>query len=368
MLSKEERHYYNRHLLLKNVGEQGQLALKKSKVLVVGAGGLGCPVLTYLCGAGIGHIGITDGDTVSVSNLHRQTLYGHRHIGLLKTDAAIQQLSDINPYIELIGYSKNLMAGNVREIFNDYDIIVDATDNFPVRYLINDACVILNKPYVFASVDRFQGQLSVLNYKDGPTYRCIFPEPPNPETAPGCSEVGVLGVLPGILGSLQANEVIKMIIGSGDVLSGKILMVDSLTNGFYTIDVQKVTNSYNQVLDLESGVADSEYFSFCNPEKNSVENISVEQVRIKISNQENLQFVDVRNGDNNDYIESSLRIPLSKIDQKIDIIDKKAPIVVYCDKGIDSRKAVEKFKNYGLKNVYSLFGGLRAWNAADAKK
>jgi sulfur-carrier protein adenylyltransferase/sulfurtransferase len=362
MLSKEEYTFYNRHLLLENIGEAGQISLKKSKVLVVGAGGLGCPVLTYLTGAGVGHIGIVDGDTVNVANLHRQTLYGYKQLGLLKTDAAIERLKDLNPYVRFQGYNHNLTSANALIILNDYDVIVDATDNFPVRYLINDACVILDKPYVFASLDRFQGQLSVLNYRGGPTYRCIFPNPPDPQTAPGCSQVGVLGVVTGILGSLQANEVIKLITHNEHIMSGKILMVDVLKNQFYAIAVQKDKSSIDKVLDLRKGVADSEYIRFCDSSNNDV-SVSVEEVKRKMDMQEQFQFVDIREKGGETSLENSIKIPVSQISQRIQTIDKDITLVLYCDKGVDSQKAAAEFKKHGLKNVYSLQGGLRAWQA-----
>ena len=212
MFIQEEKSFYSRQLLLPEIGETGQQKLKQARVLVIGAGGLGCPVLTYLAAAGVGHIGIVDADIIDKTNLHRQVLFGFSQIGMPKVEAAINRLKDLNPYVTLKGFYENLLPENAIEIIKSYDIVVDATDNFPVRYLINDSCVILDKPFVLGSIDRFQGQVSVMNFKDnngvsGPTYRCLFPYPPKPESAPNCSQIGVIGVLPGIIGSFQANEV-----------------------------------------------------------------------------------------------------------------------------------------------------------------
>lgn len=362
MLSKEESFFYQRHLLLDDFGEKGQVALKKAKVLIVGAGGLGCPVLSYLAGAGVGCIGIIDGDKVDITNLHRQILFRYKDVGRFKSDVALQQIKDLNPYIRLKGYNKQLSAGNVLSIVKEYDIIVDATDNFPARYLINDACVILNKPFVFASIDRFQGQLSVFNFKKGPTYRCIFPKPPKPETAPNCSQTGVLGVLPGILGVMQANEVIKMIVGLEDILSGKILMIDTLKNNYFTIKVKRNEIAVKSILDLKSGVKDKDYYVFCNSFENKDQDISAAEVLQRIKKQEKFQFIDVRDTNGVDNIKESIHIPLSKIDQDYTLIKKDTPAILYCDQGITSKIAVDKLRKYGLKNVYNLAGGLYAWN------
>jgi len=243
-LNKEEIQYYHRHLILSQIGKTGQQALKKAKVLIVGAGGLGCPILMYLSGAGVGRIGIVDPDKVTVSNLHRQVLYGFSQVGEFKAEAAVNRLKDLNPNIVLEAYAQRVSPENAGDLISQYDVVVDATDNFPTRYLINDFCVYLDKPFVSGSIDRFQGQLSVLNFTDNqgkkcPTYRCLFPTPPAPEIAPDCSQNGVIGVLPGIIGNLQANEVIKMICGVGEVLSGKVLMFDALSNQTMLFSIQR---------------------------------------------------------------------------------------------------------------------------------
>ena len=219
-LSPEENIQYSRHLILNEIGEIGQKKLKASKVLVIGAGGLGCPILQYLTAAGVGTIGIVDFDTVDKTNLQRQILYTHKDIGAFKAEVAANRLAELNPFVNFKIYVEKLTNKNASNLFSSYDIVVDGSDNFPTRYLINDAAVLANKPVVFGSIYKFEGQVTVFNYQNGPTYRCLFPNPPQPSTVPNCSEIGVLGVLPGIIGSIQANEVIKIICEIGQVLSG----------------------------------------------------------------------------------------------------------------------------------------------------
>ena len=225
----EEQQQYNRHIILDEVGLVGQEKLKSASVLVIGAGGLGCPVLSYLSAAGVGRIGIIDHDTVDQSNLQRQVLYAQLDIGTPKVEAAKRYLSLLNPFVKFESYNEKLTCSNAVDFFENYDIIVDGSDNFPTRYLVNDAAVLTGKPVVFGSVFKFEGQLSVFNYNQGPTYRCLYSRPPGENEAPNCSEIGVIGVLPGIIGSLQANEVIKIICGIGEVLSGKLLLFDALS-------------------------------------------------------------------------------------------------------------------------------------------
>lgn len=229
---------YNRHIILSEIGQQGQDKISNAKVLVVGAGGLGCPILQYLTAAGIGTIGIIDFDVVDISNLQRQVLFGSSSLGQNKAEAAKQRLKDLNNTISIISYPKKLTYKNAITLFNQYDIIVDGTDNFETRYLVNDACIITNKPLVFGAIYKFEGQISVFNYKNGPSYRCLFPNPPN-GTVPNCSEIGVLGVLPAIIGSMQANEILKIILGIGNVLSGKLLCYNALTLQISTLTLKE---------------------------------------------------------------------------------------------------------------------------------
>lgn len=369
MYTGQELKFYNKHLILDGIGEEGQLALKAAKVLVIGAGGLGCPVLMHLAGAGVGTIGIVDDDKVNISNLHRQNLFGHSQIGFFKTTAAIEKLKDINPYIEYIPFQKLLTTCNALKIIEDFDIVVDATDNFSTRYLINDACVTLDKPFVFASIDRFQGQISVFNYKEkdgtkGPTYRCLFPVPPSPETAPNCSEIGVVGVLPGIIGGLQANEVIKIILRLGKVLSGELLLIDLLQNRFMNIHVQRDNEAVNKIFDLKKEVSESIYQDFCyGTSSGNAKQISWGEIKKNLSN--NFQMVDVRENKSNKTIEGSIRIPASQIKDHVAILDRKKNIVLFCDYGITSQKVVSDLTKFGFSNVYNLKGGLQQMNVIE---
>lgn len=240
MLTEQEKNRYRRQVILPEMGEDGQLALKKARVLVVGCGGLGCPVLQYLAAMGVGHIGMADPDTVSESNLQRQILYSTDDVGKLKVHVAKDRLLRQNPLVAVQVFPTRIDTGNAMEIIRDYDVVVDGSDNFFTRYLVNDACVILNKPLVFGSIYKFEGQVSVLNYKDGPTYRCLYPEPPEPGDIPACAEMGVLGALPGIIGILQATEVVKIITGLGNVLSGRLLTHNALDMSFRTFDFMTV--------------------------------------------------------------------------------------------------------------------------------
>ena len=239
---------YHRQIILPEIGEEGQKKLNAAKVLVIGAGGLGCPVLQYLSGAGIGTIGIIDFDVVETSNLHRQVLYGKNDVGTNKALAAKKRLSDLNPDIVINVYPEKLTVKNALTLFADYDIVIDGSDNFSTRYLVNDACIITGKPLVYGAIFKYQGQVSVFNYNNGPSYRCLFPEPPSAGTVPSCSEIGVIGVLPGIIGSFQANEVLKMILGIGEVLDGKLMMYDSLSTQFSTFSIQRVASQIESVL------------------------------------------------------------------------------------------------------------------------
>jgi len=367
MLAIEEKSFYNRQLILPEIGEAGQKKLQHSKVLVVGAGGLGCPVLTYLTAAGVGNIGIIDADIVDKSNLHRQVLYGFSQIGLPKVKAAAERLKDLNPNINLQGYFEKLEPENALRIISNYDIVVDATDNFPSRYLINDTCIILDKPFVLGSIDRFQGQLSVMNFKDkddvaGPSYRCLFPHPPEPESAPNCEQNGVIGVLPGIVGTMQANEVIKMIVGFGDVLSGKLLILDTAGATSYTIKIDRNDKMIRLAQSLEDNLQNYDYVDFCHLKNKDIAEIEPGSLKGKIENNEKVQIIDVRENGSVEQIDGAIKIPLSKIAGNIDVIDRDIPLIVYCDYGITSMSAVGALNKAGFKNVYNLKGGLSAWN------
>ena len=347
-MTKEEKKRYARHIILSELGEAGQLKLKNSKVLVIGAGGLGCPVLQYLTAAGVGTIGIVDFDVVDESNLQRQVLYSIDDIGKYKAEIAKQKSSKQNPYIDLVSYVSNLTSVNALPIISEYDIVVDGTDNFATRYLVNDACVILNKPLVFGSIFKFEGQVSVFNYNDGPTYRCLYPEPPAEGEVPSCAEIGVVGVLPGVIGALMANEVIKIIVGIGDVLTGKLLMFDSLSMQFNVFDVNldPENKKINTLIDYEL---------FCG----SINEIASEELKRKINLKEDFQLIDVREAAEYQLKNiGGLSIPLSELLKNLSKINPEMEIVVHCASGARSKKAVALLREHGFKKVYNLKNGL----------
>lgn len=348
MFSTEEIKRYSRHLILSEIGEAGQRKLKSAKVLVVGAGGLGCPVLQYLAAAGVGTIGIVDFDVVEESNLQRQVLYTAEDAGKQKAIVAKTKLAAQNPHIVLHSHAVALDSGNALELFSAYDIIVDGSDNFATRYLVNDACVILKKPLVFASIFKFEGQVSVFNYNNGPTYRCLYPEPPAPGDVPNCSEIGVIGVLPGIAGTLQANEVIKLITGIGELLSGKLLSFDALSMQFNIFRVKAV--AANQAI---SKLID--YEAFCRV----VKEISAAELKQKLNASTDLQLVDVREpSEYNSKNIGGLLIPIGTLEQNLHRLDREKEIVVHCASGVRSRKAAELLMKSGFEKVYSLKNGL----------
>lgn len=331
---------YLRHIVLDEIGPTGQEKLSKAKVLVIGAGGLGCPVLQYLTAAGVGMIGIVDFDTVEESNLQRQVLFGKSCLGINKAEAAKKKLHDLNHTITIITYPEKLTQKNATTLFRQYDIIVDATDNFESRYIINDACVLTNKPMVYAGVYKFEGQVAVFNYNGSATYRCAFGD--NKHDAPSCADIGVLGVLPGIIGTLQANEVLKIILGLGTVLAGKILIFNALHNEFLTISVSKKEAQINK--------AKTDYFT--TPKEERVNLLSVKEAFKK----DNALFIDVRN-----YgalpkvkIKNSTTIPFPILDKKLDLIPADKEIIFFCQAGITSKKAAKVYQSLTNKSCYSM--------------
>ncbi|WP_103069449.1 molybdopterin-synthase adenylyltransferase MoeB [Aquimarina sediminis] len=344
---------YHRQVILPEIGSAGQEKLDASKILVIGAGGLGCPILQYLAAAGIGTIGIVDYDTVDISNLHRQILYGTTSLGINKALAAKQRLTDLNPEITITAYPEKLTPKNAVSLFSEYDIIVDGTDNFSTRYLINDACIIANKPLVYGAIFKFEGQVSVFNYQNGPTYRCLFPEPPKAGSVPSCAEIGVLGVLPGIIGSMQANEVLKIILGLGDVLAGKLFMYDCLSTQSSTFTINRVESEISKVQASANSFETIDYDLFC----------GVSQIMEITANDattiENAQFIDVRETHEQpkiDYLDP-IYIPLGSLEQKLITISKEKKTIVFCQSGIRSKKAVEILFQNGFKDVSHIKGG-----------
>jgi molybdopterin/thiamine biosynthesis adenylyltransferase/rhodanese-related sulfurtransferase len=347
-MTNEELKRYARHIILSEIGLEGQQKLKQAKVLVIGAGGLGCPVLQYLTAAGVGTIGVVDFDKVDDSNLQRQILYSTEDVGKPKAQIAKEKLTKQNPYINLIAHVTQVTSVNALEIISPYDIVVDGSDNFATRYLVNDACVMLNKILVFGSIFKFDGQVSVFNYKDGPTYRCLYPEPPAEGEVPNCAEIGVIGVLPGIIGTLQANEAIKIIVGVGEVLSGKLLMFNALTMQFDTFGIS--VNAANKKVDK---LIDYEFF--CG---NTLE-ISAVELKEKIKSKQDFQLLDVR-----ELQEYKLKniggilIPLNELATNLDKLSKEKELVVHCASGVRSKKAISILKKNGFTKVYNLKNGL----------
>lgn len=347
-MTNEELKRYARHIILSEIGLEGQQKLKLAKVLVIGAGGLGCPVLQYLTAAGVGTIGIVDFDIVDESNLQRQVLYSVEDIGKPKAQIAKEKLGKQNPYVNLISHVTNLTAENALDIIAKYDMVVDGSDNFATRYLVNDACVMLNKVLVFGSIFKFDGQISIFNYKGGPTYRCLYPAPPADGEIPNCAEIGVIGVLPGIIGALQANEVIKIICGVGEVLSGKLLMFDALAMQFnsFTIEANPSNKKINKLID---------YNLFCG---NATE-ISADELKEKIKLKADFQLLDVR--EPNEYQHKNIGgtlIPLNQLTANLSKLNKEKETIVHCASGVRSKKAIAILKENGFKKVYNLKNGL----------
>ena len=357
---------YSRHILLTEIGQKGQDLLSKAKVLVVGAGGLGCPALQYLSAAGIGTIGIIDNDTVSVSNLQRQILFGTSCVGINKAIAAKKRLEDLNNTIEINVYPIKLTHKNALELFQQYDIIVDGTDNFYTRYLINDASIITNKPLVYGAIHKFEGQVAVFNYYNGPSYRCLFPTPPKTDTIPNCSEIGVLGVLPGIIGSMQANEVLKIILGIGSPLTGKVLYYNALNTETTILSLTRSDDEIKRVLSDQNHFKNKEEESVC---VNTIGDSSVKEITIReVLQLKNVQFIDVRELHEKPKV-SGLHvtsIPLSALKENIYKVKIEKEKIVFCQQGIRSKKAAAILKEHGIPKVFSLKEGaselLKKWS------
>ena len=343
---------YNRHIILSEIGKKGQDKLANAKVLVVGAGGLGCPVLQYLTAAGVGTIGIIDFDVVEESNLQRQVLFGTSSLGKNKALAAKERLLDLNDTIKIHAYPEKLTHAIALDLYEDYDIIVDGTDNFTTRYLINDASIITNKPLVYGAIYKFEGQVAVFNYDNGPSYRCLFPNPPEKDSIPNCSEIGVLGILPGIIGSLQANEVLKIILGLGDVLSGKLLFYNALTNDITTLNINRIDTQIKNVMTQKSKFEDLEEASSCN---SSPIEVSIRDIIDK----KDAQFIDVRELDEFPKV-SALNpstIPLRELENNLSEIDSEKEKFIFCQAGVRSKTAVSILQKNNIHNSYSIKEG-----------
>ncbi len=363
MLLPAEEKRYQKHLNLPEVGPEGQLKLKNARVLVVGAGGLGCPVLLYLTAAGVGTIGVIDPDVVDLSNLQRQVLYTTGEVGKPKAKVAVNHLSKLNPELTFDTYAMALEPGNARSIIDEYDLVVDCTDNFAVRYLVNDVCVTRDKPFVYGAIHRFEGQVAVLNSplpdgRKGPTYRCLFPEYPNEIEIPNCAETGVLGVLPGIIGTYQANEVIKYIVGVGQLLNEHLLTVDLLAMTQQKIKLKRRADA--EAL-AEQGLARG--YRTVTP-ATLPQPISPRQLADRMALGEDLFLLDVRERPEFDlcHLDGAVLIPVGMIPNNRKRIPTDRPVVVYCHHGMRSANVVQYLHQQGgFKNLYNLEGGINAW-------
>jgi sulfur-carrier protein adenylyltransferase/sulfurtransferase len=367
-LSNEEVLRYSRHLIMPEVGMEGQLKLKAAKVLTIGAGGLGSPLAMYLAAAGVGTIGVVDFDVVDFTNLQRQIIHSTADVGRKKLDSAEESIHAINPYVEVRKYETRLSSADALEIFRDFDMVVDGTDNFPTRYLVNDACVLSGKPNVYGSIFRFEGQASVLATKDGPCYRCWYPEPPPPGLVPSCAEGGVLGILPGLVGIIQATETVKLILGKGEPLIGRVLLVDALGMKFRELKLRKnpdcpVCGKHPTVTKL------IDYQEFCGirgeeaPVSSNVPEITPEQLKTRLDNQDDVFILDVR--EPHEYQICNLHgylIPLGDLPKRVNELDSSREIVAHCRSGVRSAKAVDFLRQAGFKKVKNLAGGILAWS------
>jgi len=366
-LSHEETLRYSRHLIMPEVGIDGQKKLKAASVLIIGAGGLGSPASMYLAAAGVGRIGLVDFDVVDLTNLQRQILHSTRDVGKSKLNSARETLLGINPQIEVQTYEVRLTSENALDILQDYDVIVDGTDNFPTRYLVNDACVLLGKPNVYGSIFRFDGQVSVFNSGGGPCYRCLYPAPPPPDLVPNCAEGGVLGVLPGIIGSLQALEAIKIIIGTGESLVGRLLLLDALKMHFRELRLRKnpecsVCGEHPTIRAL----IDYEEFCGVHPVERKLTQkqleISVEELKARLDRGDDIFLLDVREAYEREICNmGGFLIPLTELPGRIHELDTLREIVVYCRTGNRSAKAIRLLQKNGFRNAKNLAGGTNAW-------
>jgi molybdopterin/thiamine biosynthesis adenylyltransferase/rhodanese-related sulfurtransferase len=369
-LSKEEVMRYSRHLIMPEVGMDGQLKLKQAKVLCIGTGGLGAPLGLYLAAAGVGRIGLVDFDSVDLTNLQRQILFGTSDVGRPKIEAAADRLRGLNPDIQIDQFETRLTSENALDILKDYDIVVDGTDNFPTRYLVNDACVILGKANVYGSIFRFEGQITIFGAPGGPCYRCLYPEPPPPGLVPSCAEGGVLGVLPGIVGAIQAAETLKLIIGKGEPLIGRLLLFDALAMRFRELKLRRTPEcpacgehpTINKLIDYAEfcGVRGEEAASAA---QSTVPEIAARELKARLDRGDDLFVLDVR--EPHEYQICNLGghlIPLGELSRRVNELDSSREIVAHCRSGKRSGEAVEFLRSAGFRKVLNLKGGILAWS------
>ncbi|HEX6533080.1 MAG TPA: molybdopterin-synthase adenylyltransferase MoeB [Gemmatimonadaceae bacterium] len=366
-LSNDEVLRYSRHLIIPNVGTTGQRRLKQARVLLVGAGGLGSPLALYLAAAGVGTLGLVDFDVVDATNLQRQVLHGTRDIGRAKLDSARDRIADVNPHVQVETHATRLTSANALEILGAYDVVVDGTDNFPTRYLVNDACVLLGKPNVYGSIFRFEGQASVFSTEDGPCYRCLFREPPPPGLVPSCAEGGVLGVLPGLVGTIQATETLKLLLGIGESLAGRLLLVDALRMQFRTLALRRDpecpacgTRELRTLIDYEE---------FCGLKRAAaaatvVPEIAPAELARRLASGIDIDLVDVREPHEWEIarIDGARLVPLGELGGALATFDGTRDVVLYCKSGGRSAAAVRQLQSAGVERVWSLAGGIGRWS------
>src|ERR1700732_3838570 len=366
-LSKDEILRYSRHLIMPEVGMEGQQKLKAARVLCIGTGGLGSPLALYLAAVGVGTLGLVDFDVVDYTNLQRQIIHSTADVGRKKLDSAADKLKAINPFVNLRTFDTRLSSANALELFRDFDIIADGTDNFPTRYLVNDACVLTGKPNVYGSIFRFEGQASVFATKDGPCYRCLYSDPPPPGLVPSCAEGGVLGILPGLVGVIQATEAIKLILDKGDALIGRLLLVDALGMKFRELKLRKnpdcpVCSEHPTITKL------IDYNEFCGirgeekPVETAVPELQVEELKRRLDAGDDLFVLDVR--EPHEYQICNINgylIPLGDLPKRVNELDSSREIVAHCRSGARSAKAVDFLRQAGFKKVHNLSGGILAW-------
>ena len=369
-LSNQEVERYSRHLIMPEVGMDGQLKLKAASVLCIGAGGLGSPVAMYLAAAGVGRLGLVDFDVVDYSNLQRQVIHGTPDVGRPKLESARDTLVAINPEVTIDMHETALSSSNAFGVLGDYDIVVDGTDNFPTRYLVNDACVLLRKPNVFGSIFRFEGQASVFATEQGPCYRCLYPEPPPPGLVPSCAEGGVLGVLPGVVGTIQATETVKLIIGVGEPLINRFMIYDALSMKFRELKLRRDPDcpvcgdspTVTQLIDYEQFCGITPVTQVLD-DSTSGDDVTVEELKVSIDNNEGIFVLDVREPQEHQIcsIPGSVLIPLGELPNRINELGQHEDMVVHCKSGVRSAKAVKILRDAGFKNAKNLTGGILRW-------
>ena len=370
-LTHEEVARYSRHLIMPEVGMEGQLKLKAARVLCIGAGGLGSPVLLYLAAAGVGRLGLVDFDEVDYSNLHRQIIHGTPDVGRSKLDSAKARLNALNPEVEVVTHEMALSSENALGLFADYDLVVDGTDNFPTRYLVNDACVLQGKPNIYGSIFRFEGQASVFGAADGPCYRCLYPEPPPPGLVPSCAEGGVLGILPGVIGTLQATEAIKVILGVGEPLIGRFLIFDALKMRFRELKLRKDPDcpvcgehpTVTQLIDYEQFCGVTPAATDAPSSTAGEDEATVEELKTRIDRHDSFLLLDVREPQEFEIcrIPGSVLIPLGDLPSRLSELEGRDDMIVHCKSGVRSGKAVRLLREAGYGKARNLKGGILAW-------